>query len=259
MTTSFISSFLLLQANHLMKNLVVSTALLFFITVGTFAQASAPAASVPVNFAAEKSLAQSAYAALGGDKFRNATSIVVRGSVDITMSAFPQAIPGGFSMVISGEKYRLDMTNAMQSFKQVFDGQQTLSSVSGFTLPPLTSMGLPLLQRLGTAGYEVSAIPTGGKKKNGFRLSSPDGSYTDFFVDPKTSQIAGYESIFDVRGNSVKTSVEIDKYLVVDGVAVPEKYAQRFDLGQLTAYASFKAKEIVVNKPVDADVFVLGK
>jgi hypothetical protein len=57
----------------------------------------------------------------------------------------------------------------------------------------------------------------------------------------------------------ITTSVVIDKYRIVDGVTVPEKYSQRFDLGQMTAYADFKAKEILINSPVADDVFTIGK
>jgi len=57
----------------------------------------------------------------------------------------------------------------------------------------------------------------------------------------------------------VTTSVEIDKVREVAGVKIPEKYAQRFDLGQLTLYATFKAQEILVNSAVSDDVFVIGK
>ena len=42
---------------------------------------------------------------------------------------------------------------------------------------------------------------------------------------------------------------------MVDGVLVPEKYVQRFDLGGITIYAAFTAKQIQVNTPVADDVF----
>ena len=76
-------------------------------------------------------------------------------------------------------------------------------------------------------------------------MTSPDGYFTDFYLDEKTNQIKGYDSSYDLNGRAVTTSVEIDKYRVVDGVTVPEKYSQRFDTEQLTIYANFKAKEIV--------------
>lgn len=224
----------------------------------SIAQSGGPAAT-PANYASEKALAQKAFEAHGGEKLRAVKTLVVRGSADITMSAFPQQIPGGFAMVIAGDRYILELTNAMQSFKQAYDGRETTSTVRGMTLPPITSLGLPLLQRLGDAGYVVTPLPVGAKKRHGFRITAPDASYTDFRIDEKTSQIAGYESTFEVNGNKISTSAEIDKYRIVDGVSIPEKYAQRFDLGNLTAYASFKAKEILINQQIDSEVFTAGK
>jgi len=66
------------------------------------------------------------------------------------------------------------------------------------------------------------------------------------------------QASYDVNGRLVTTSVEISKYRNVEGVIVPEKFAQRFDLGQFTAYADFKAKDILVNSAVSDDVFTLA-
>ena len=214
-----------------------------------------PVAVKTAEFAAENELAKLAFQAHGGDKLRAMKTLVVRGSVDTTTSAFAQTLPGSFSMAISGAKYFIDMQNPVQSFKQTFDGAETYSTLRGITLPPVTSLGLPLLQKLCTTGYVVTSLPANSKKKRGFRMTAPDGVYTDFFVAEKTNQISGYESSFTVNGNSITTSAVIDKYRVVDGISVPEKYAQRFDLGQFTAYAEFKAKEIEINREVDDGVF----
>ena len=48
-------------------------------------------------------LAKATLAAHGGDKLKNMRSIVMKGPVDL--NAFNQAMPGAFSMAISGEKY----------------------------------------------------------------------------------------------------------------------------------------------------------
>jgi len=178
----------------------------------------------------------------------------VRGSVDMTTTAFTQTFPGTFSMATTGERYMLEL-QSVQPFKQSFDGTNTYSTVRGITLPPLTSLGLPLLQKYGQPGYVVDALPSGAKKKHGFRMTAPDSTYTDFFTDEKTNQITGYESSFEVNGNLITTSAVVDKYRVVDGVYLPEKYSQRFDLGQFTAYADFKAKEILVNRELEDSVF----
>jgi hypothetical protein len=202
-------------------------------------------------------VSKAAFEAHGGNKLKTIKTLVVKGSIDLTFSA--QTIPGGFSTVISGEKYMLDIQTAFQSIKQTFDGQNTSSSINGFTLPPVTTLGFPLLPRLGDKGYVVAELPEAKRKSKGFRLTAPDGFYTDFFLDEKTNLIKSYESAYEINGRSFTTSVAVDKYRLVDGISVPEKYAQRFDLGQLTAYANFKAKDILINSPIDDGVFAGGK
>ncbi|MBS1792620.1 MAG: hypothetical protein JSS81_02130 [Acidobacteria bacterium] len=202
--------------------------------------------------------AKAAVAAHGGDKFKNSKTLIVRGTADISASP-TQTVPSTFVMIFAGDKYRYEITNPFQPFKQVYDGQQTSSSLANFTLPPINRLGLPLLQRFDQKGYSVSALPETAKKKNGFRITSPEGYYTDFFLDEKTSEVKSYESAYDFNGRTVTTSVEIDKLREVDGVKVPEKYAQRFELGFATFYADFKAKDILVNSEVADDVFTIEK
>jgi hypothetical protein len=105
----------------------------------------------------------------------------------------------------------------------------------------------------------VTALPATKKAKRGFRITSPEGYATDFFTDEKTNQIKGYDASYDINGRSVTTSVEIDKYRIVEGLMLPEKYAQRFDMDTLTVYSNFKAKEILVNSLVADDVFAIDK
>ncbi len=183
----------------------------------------------------------------------------VRGSVDVTTTQFPQTIPATFVTIYAGDKYRLEIQNPFQPLKQVYDGQQTSSSINGFTFPPINRLGLPLLQKLGDKDFVVATLPEKFKKKKGFRITSPEGFYTDFFIDDKTGQVKGYESSYDINGREVTTSVEIDKFRTVEGVVIPERYSQRFDLGQITAYADFKAKEILVNSIVKDEIFAISK
>lgn len=204
-------------------------------------------------------LAKATLAAHGGDKFKNMRTLDVRGSVDVTTTQFPQTIPATFATIYSGDKYRLEIQNPFQPLKQVYDGQQTSSSINGFTFPPINRLGLPLLQKLGEKGFTVSELPEKLKKKKGFRITSPEGFYTDFLIDEKTGQVKGYESSYDINGREVTTSVEIDKFRTVEGVVIPERYSQRFDLGQLTAYADFKAKTILVNSEVKDEIFSIGE
>lgn len=237
-----------------MKDLLSSIALLLLLTIAAAAQ---PATGGPgakaIGGTDAAAIARAAFDAHGGEKLKKIKTLVIKGSVDVSVQA--QSLPGGFSTVIAGEKYVLDIQTAFQSIKQTFDGTNTVSSINGFTLPPVTSLGFPLLPRLGDAGFVVSALPDGKRKAKGFRITAPDGFYTDFLLDEKTSLIKSYESAYEVRGRTVTTSVEVDKYRLIDGISVPEKYSQRFDLGQITAYASFKAKDILINSPIDDSVF----
>lgn len=202
-------------------------------------------------------LAKAAIAAHGGEKFKNMKTLVVRGSAEISGSP-TMTFPATFAMILSGDKYRLEISNPFQPFKQVYDGNRTQSSLENLTLPPINRLGLPLLQKIETDGFTVSALLEKYKKKIGFRITSPEGFYTEFFTDEKTGQIKSYEAEYDYNGRKITTSVEIDKLLDVKGVLIPEKYAQRFDLRQMTFYLNFKAKEILVDSEVDDEVFVLG-
>src|SRR5918993_336302 len=111
------------------------------------------------------SAAKSAFDAHGGARLKSIKTLVIKGGVDVTVQA--QSLPGAFSTVISGDKYVLDIQTAFQSIKQTFDGQNTVSSINGITLPPVTSLGFPLLPRLGDAGFVVSSLPDGKKKGKG--------------------------------------------------------------------------------------------
>jgi len=203
-------------------------------------------------------LAKAALAAHGGDKFKNMKTLVVRGTADVSGSP-TTTFPATFAMILSGDKYRLEISNPFQPFKQVYDGNQTQSSVNNFTLPPINRLGFPLLQKIETKDFTVSALdPDKYKKKKGFRVTSPEGFYTDFLIDEKTGQIKSYEAEYDYSNRKITTSVEIDKLIDVKGVLIPEKYAQRFDLGQITIYSNFRAKEILVDSEVADDVFTLN-
>ena len=211
------------------------------------------------SFAAENELARLALAAHGGDKLKAMKTLVVKGSVDITMSSVPQAIPASFVTIFSGNKYRIEIANQFQPMTQVFDGTTTSSSArGGFTLPPINRLGFPMLPHIGEQGFIITSLPEGKTKKKGFRMTSPEGLYTDFYLDEKTNQIKGYDSTYEAQGRTVTTSVEIDKYRLVDGITVPERYSQRFDMAQMTIYANFKAKEITVNTEVPDTVFALS-
>ncbi len=203
-------------------------------------------------------LAKATVVAYGGDKFKNMKTLVVRGTADVSGSP-TVTFPATFATIYAGDKYRLEITNPLQPFKQIYDGQNTSSSINGFSLPPINRLGLPLLQRIDEKDFVVTELSEKFKGKTGFRITSPEGYYTDFFIDAKTGLIKSYESSYDLRGRTITTSVEIDKVREVEGVKVPEHYAQRFDTGQLTIYANFKAKDILVNSIVADEIFAINK
>jgi hypothetical protein len=237
--------------------------LLFVITfVPSLAQApkgiTDPSKSAPPRFEAEKALASQVLEAHGGTKLKAMRTLIIRGSVDVTTSAITQTIPATFVMILSGDRYRIELNNPFQPFKQVYDGVNTISSIQGgLTLPPINRLGFPVLPKIGDTGFIITPLPDNKKRKKGFRMTSPEGYFTDFYLDEKTNQVKGYDSTYDIAGRKVTTSVEIDKYQIVDGIVVPEKYVQRFDTEQMTIYANFKSKEILINTPVADDVFRL--
>lgn len=203
-------------------------------------------------------LAKETIKVYGGDKFKNMKTLVVRGTADVSGSP-TITFPATFTTIYAGEKYRLEVTNPFQPLKQVYDGQQTSSSIPNFSLPPLNRLGFPLLAKIDDKNFVVSALPENAKKKLGFRITAPEGFYTDFFVDEKTGFVKSYESSYEINGRTITTSIAIDKLREVEGVKIPERYAQRFDTGQFTVYADFKAKEILVNSKVADDVFIILK
>lgn len=202
-------------------------------------------------------LAKTVLKAHGGEKLVRVKSLILRGSVDISAPNAPQSIPAAFAMVYAGEKYRFDLQSIIVKFSQTSDGEVTNSSMPGVSLPPLTRVGFAVLPKIEDANYVVSALPEKLKKKKGFRITSPEGYFTDFIIDEKTSLVKSYESSYEVNGREISTAVTISKYRDVEGAMINEKFSQRLDLGQLTAYADFKAKDILINSAIDDGVFKL--
>jgi len=236
--------------------------IIFIFSLNIFAQTAQKQREKAVVLNANKTdssaleLAKATLAAHGGDKLIGVKSIVIRGSADLTAGASAQSIPAGFSIVTSGAKYRFDIQSPFFNFQQIFDGEQTFSSISGLNIP-LNKSGLQILSKINSEGYTVSALPDKFKKKTGFRLTSPDGYSTDFIVDDKTKQVKEYEASYQIGNNLLTTSVAIDKYRDVEGILVNEKFSQRMETRQGTFYSSFKAKEILVNSPIDESVFIM--
>jgi hypothetical protein len=204
-------------------------------------------------------LAKKALTALGGDKFKNLKNIFMKGTTEISSSP-TQTLPAGFVIMYEGEKYSFDIqAPPVVSFKQVYDGQETYSSMRGLNLPPLNRLGFPLLMKYDEKGYVVSPLPEKFKKKRGFRITSPEGYYTDFLTDEKTNLVKEYEASYDFNGGQVTTSVAIDGYREIAGVMINEKFTQRLEMGQMSYYSNFKAKEILVDTKLPENAFTMVK
>src|SRR2546421_6155569 len=119
-----------------------------------------PATTAPID------LARAALAAQGGDKFKSLKSMVLRGSVDLYAPNSTQSIPGGFVWVIAGDKVRLEIdARPAVSFKQIYDGQRSYSSLPGVEVPPASKFGLPVLSKFDQTGYTVTALPDKKKQR----------------------------------------------------------------------------------------------
>lgn len=201
-------------------------------------------------------LAKIAQQAHGGEKFKNMKSLTEIGAVDVAMPNSTQTMTAGFKLVMAGDKFRFELNSPFANFQQIYDGENMYSSMGGSDIPPLSKLGINLLNKTEHAGYKVSALAD-KKKRRGFRITTPESYTTDFYLDPLTGRVISYEAKLTIRDREVSTAVEHDKFREVEGVVVPEKFSQRFDIGGNTFYANFKAKEVLVNTNVADDVFAV--
>jgi hypothetical protein len=198
-------------------------------------------------------LARAALAAQGGEKFKGLKSMVLRGSVDLYAPNSTQSIPGGFVWVIAGDKVRLEIdARPAVSFKQIYDGERSYSSLPGVDVPPASKFGLPLLGRLDQPGYTVTALPD-KKKLRGFRISDSDGNVTDFYIDATNGRVMTF--LIPYGGYTFGT--ENKKFKEVDGVLVPVNFTQRLEMPQGAFFAEYNVKDIKLNNPIGDDVFTI--
>lgn len=188
---------------------------------------------------------------LGGDKFKKIKTLIVSGSVNLYAPSSTQSLPGTFAITTAGEKYRMEV-RSLQSFSMIYNGEQMYSSLPGFSLPPPSKFGLPMLQHLGEPGYMVEGL---ADKKNAraFVMTDPEGNKTKFFVDAKTGRVKSYEIPLD----NLTYGSDIDEYKEYDGVLVPTKFVQRLDTQMGAFFAEFKAKDVKVNAEVLDAVFAI--
>ena len=219
--------------------------------------ADTPAAAIPTvaitATTAPVDLAKAALAAQGGEKFKAVKNAILRGSVDLYGPNSTQSVPGGFVIVTAGDKFRMEVdARPLFSFKQIFDGQQSYSSLPGAEMAPVSKFGMRLLTRFDEPGYTVTALPD-KKKLRGFRIADADGNATDFYLDAATSRVVSFTFAY----NGYNFGTENKKYKEVEGVLVPSSFTQRIEMPQGAAFAEFNVKDIKLNQAMGDDVFAM--
>ena len=220
----------------------------------TPANGSAP----PAVITAETSpldLARAAFTAQGGEKFRAVQNMILRGSVQLYPPNSVQSIPGSFSLVTAGPKLRMEIdARPAIVFKQIYDGEQSYSSMPNVQMPPLTKFGLGALARFDQPGYQITAIAD-KKKQRGFRLVDPEGYTTDFYVDPKTGRVMSFFLYY----GGVTLGTENSKFKEVEGVLVPFSFSQKFEMSIGAFFAEFNVKEVKLNQQLPDDAFAIPR
>ena len=217
--------------------------------------AAAPVAIVITPETTPLELARAAFTAQGGEKFRNVQNMILRGSVQLYPPNSVQSLPGSFSLVTAGPKLRLEIdARPVMSFKQIYNGEQSYSSMPNVEMPPLTKFGLGALARFDQPGYQITAIAD-KKKQRGFRLVDPEGYTTDFYVDPKTGRVM---SFFLYYGGAT-LGTENSKFKEVDGVLIPFSFSQKFEMTMGAFFAEFSVKEVKLNQQLTEDAFAIPR
>lgn len=215
----------------------------------------ATAAVVITEKSTPQELARAAFMAQGGEKFRNLQNVVMRGSVQLYPPNSVQSIPGSFSLVTAGPKLRMEIdARPVIMFKQIFDGEQSYSSMPNVELPPLTKFGLGALARFDQPGYQITALPN-KKKQRAFRIVDPDGYTSDFFIDPANGRVMSF--LIYYQGFTLGT--EHSKFKEIEGVTVPWSFAQKFEMPMGAFFAEFSAKEVKINQPLAEDAFAIPR
>lgn len=214
---------------------------------GTTATEAITATTTPLD------MARAALIAQGGEKYRNLKSIVLKGNVDLYAPNSTQSIPGGFVIVIAGEKTRMEVdARPAVSFKMIYDGQRTYSSLPNVDMPPPTKFGMGMLVKFDQDGYAVTAIPD-KKKHRGFRITDSEGNVTDFYVDPASGRIMS----FMIPYSGYTFGTENKKLKDFEGVLVATSFTQRLEMPQGAFFADYSVKDIKLNQPIGDDVFAI--
>ena len=200
-------------------------------------------------------LAKAAFTAQGGEKFRAVQNMMLRGSVSLYPPNSPQSIPGSFSIVTANDKLRMEIdARPVIVFKQIYDGQQSYSSMPNVEVPPLSKYGLSVLSKYDQPGYKVSTIPN-KKKLRGFRISDSEGYTTDFYIDATNGRVM--EFFLTYGGYTFGTAN--NKFKEVDGVLIPFSFSQRFEMPQGAFFAEYNVKEAKLNQQLGDDAFAIPR
>lgn len=214
---------------------------------GTAGPIAITASSTPAD------LAKAAIQAQGGEKFKSVQNMMLRGSVQLYAPNSVQSIPGSFSITTAGHKLRMELDGRpLVVFTQIYDGQNSHSSMPGIEVPPLNRYGLNALTRYDQPGYKLTALPD-KKKQRSFRLEDPDGYTTDFFIDSSTGRVMSMLMYY--QGYTFGT--EHSKFKEVDGVLVPFSFSQRFETPRGAYFAEYNVKEVKFNQTLGDDVFAI--
>ena len=168
-------------------------------------------------------LAQRGFTAQGGEKFRSVQNMMLRGSVQLYPPNSVQSIPGAFSLVTAGDKLRMEIdARPIIVFKQIYDGEQSYSSMPNVDVPPLTKFGLRCAGKFDQPGFKSPRLPT-RKNSAGFVLSIR-------MVTPLTSTSIRKRSgdEFSLYYNGFTLGTENNKFKEVEGVLVPLSFSQKF-------------------------------
>ena len=251
-----------------MKSFVVAL-LAMFLLVSPFSAQEQKSAAAPPNGATAVSapaititaestpaeLARAAFLAQGGEKFRSLHNVVMRGSVQLYPPNSVQSIPGSFSLVTAGPKLRMEIdARPAIVFKQIFDGQNSYSSMPNVEMPPLTKFGLGALARYDQHGYQITALAN-KKKQRAFRIVDPDGYTTDFYIDPTNGRVMSF--LLYYGGFTLGT--EHSKFKEIEGVLVPSSFSQKFEMSMGAFFAEFSAKDVKINQPLADDSFAIPR
>lgn len=195
------------------------------------ARAEAPAVG-SADAAAGAELARRTIAALGGDRFVNQKSVVLKGTGKV-MPGPGQTFEASsvVSYVVYPHKTRTDLNLGIAQVAQISDGESAWAVVPGGT-QDITAQakearfyGPDVLRQFGGGGWTARPMAdaeVNGKATKVFAVSDGAGHETIFYVDPETALPAKVEH----TGREGKVEVFLLEYRDVAGVKVPVRLEQ---------------------------------